>query len=770
MHSALRTPHPALVPKVTDFGLAKATDAAADLTGTGIACGTPNYMAPEQVRSGPAASRPAVDVWGIGAVLFELLTGQPPFVGSDAAGVMDRILKTDPPAVHKLVRGVPRDLSVIVAKCLEKDPARRYLSAQEAADDLDRFLARRPILARPVGTPERAWRWVRRNPVPAAFLAVSTAGCLITGALAVALARSAAVERAARADATAARQAAETARDQLRDALTTAETARKTADAERTAADLARQAADFARQLADLEQALAVEQKAVADGERQRATDERRRAETNLKLARAVIRDTLAAFSRDPRFEGPEFADFRNKLLATARKFRDEVAVHADDSVEWLDDLADVSHWLGYLEYLNNNQPAAAAEYRSAAAAACRWAALDPDDPEARWKLADSLVNCGNALFNHRRYDEAAGCYRDAIAAIETVLEHHRQVEKYLRVGAQAPLQLANVERQLNRIPEAEEAARSALAVARDLTRRHPNRTEGHRLLATILTELARALIRADRLDEAECYLVEAVAYRERLMAATGFAAKDTAEAGAAALVLAGHRLARGFPDRAVPELDRGIRLLEQAVASAPGQTSYVVQLAEANTQAGDTLRQAGELATAEAHFNRAMALLDDPLRQNPRATKLTAAWVRAATGHAHVLNGTERHREAVAAWRRLAARDPNAESRAQAELFVLQSLLVARDWQAAAAGADALAKRDVPDWMWYELALVWCKIGRLAGADEALSEAEKAAAKTIGVLEKGRAAGLFKNPRFVRLVETHPDLAAARTKFDPRK
>ncbi len=135
--------------KVGDFGLAKALEGGANLTLTGVACGTPNYMAPEQIRSGEPVG-PATDVYGIGAVLYELLTGRPPFVGTDAAEVMTNILRTEPSGVRRFAPSTPRDLTVIVAKCLEKDPTRRYPSACELAEDLDRYLAGRPILARHV--------------------------------------------------------------------------------------------------------------------------------------------------------------------------------------------------------------------------------------------------------------------------------------------------------------------------------------------------------------------------------------------------------------------------------------------------------------------------------------------------------------------------------------------------------------------------------------------------------------------------------------------
>ncbi|VTT98441.1 serine threonine protein kinase : WD40 repeat-containing protein OS=Singulisphaera acidiphila (strain ATCC BAA-1392 / DSM 18658 / VKM B-2454 / MOB10) GN=Sinac_7396 PE=3 SV=1: Pkinase [Gemmataceae bacterium] len=447
----------ALVPKVTDFGLAKAMEGGLDLTVPGMACGTPNYMAPEQVR-GSRRVGPGVDVYGLGAVLYELLTGRPPFVGSDAAEVMDKILRVDPPSIRKVVPTLPRDLSVIVAKCLEKDPARRYLTMRDLLDELSRFLAGLAVQARPIGPFERSCRWVRRNPIPALFLGISACGCAVTSGLAVALARSVAVEHAA---------------------LTDAERARDDADALRSAAEEARDQLTAAL-------AAAQTQKAAAEAAR-------KRAEENLQIARQVIRTTLYEFSRDTRFEGPEFREYRKKLIASVRQFRDEVASHSGGSVEWLNDLADVSHWLGFLEYLNDNHPQSAAEYRAAADAARKWADAFPKDPEPRWKLTDSLVNEGNALFNHHKLAQAEEAYREAVAVIGPVARKH-PTEKYRRTTVLALAQLANVLRftgtAVEQLHVASAAYREALAVA---ARRSP---ENLRLLAAARTTLTVALFR----------------------------------------------------------------------------------------------------------------------------------------------------------------------------------------------------------------------------------------------------------------------------------
>ena len=156
-------------PRVTDFGLAKKVEGDSGLTGSGQIMGTPSYMPPEQAGGKRGEVGPAADVYALGATLYALVTGRPPFQAATAMDTVLQVVSDEPVPPRRLNASIPRDLETICLKCLEKEPARRYASAAALAEDLRRYLAGEPILARRGSAPERAWRWCHRNPAVASL-------------------------------------------------------------------------------------------------------------------------------------------------------------------------------------------------------------------------------------------------------------------------------------------------------------------------------------------------------------------------------------------------------------------------------------------------------------------------------------------------------------------------------------------------------------------------------------------------------------------------
>src|SRR5215211_8623586 len=170
-------------PLVSDFGLAKWLQPCTDLTRTPSIFGTPGYIAPEQVNGSAGKLTHSADIYSLGAILFDLLTGRQPFLGGHALNVIQQATEKPAPKLRTLAPTLDRDLETICAKCLEREPKARYQSAGELAEDLERWLHGRSIVARPVSPPVHLWRWMRRNPLVAQMAALLLAMAIVVGVM-----------------------------------------------------------------------------------------------------------------------------------------------------------------------------------------------------------------------------------------------------------------------------------------------------------------------------------------------------------------------------------------------------------------------------------------------------------------------------------------------------------------------------------------------------------------------------------------------------------
>lgn len=249
-------------PRVTDFGLAKQVESDSDLTATGQILGTPSYMSPEQADGSATAIGPLADVYSLGAVLYELLSGRPPFQASTAVGTLKQVMEREPDSLRDLDPNIPRDLETICLKCLQKSPQSRYDSAEQLTDELGRFLSGEPIRARPVTTTERTWRWCKRNRLAAGLIAavflVLVTGVAVSTFLAVLANHNAKVAniekgRADKAAVEANRNAAVANTEKDRADKAAAEAELNAEEAERNAEEAKRNAEEARRNAADAE-------------------------------------------------------------------------------------------------------------------------------------------------------------------------------------------------------------------------------------------------------------------------------------------------------------------------------------------------------------------------------------------------------------------------------------------------------------------------------------------------------------------------------------
>jgi tetratricopeptide (TPR) repeat protein len=448
-------------PKITDFGLAKQLEGEAEVcpgaprTESGVILGTPGYMAPEQAADGREVG-PAADVYALGAILYECLTGRPPFKAATVLETLEQVRSQEPVPIVRLQPRTPRDLQTICLKCLEKGPARRYASAAELADDLGRFLDGKPIEARPVSLYERLLRCVRHHPALAALLAVSglslaalMAGSLVFNArLRAAVATAEAKEEEARRQHVLARDNFTAAHDALSRILDRLERQAEGGQPHELERDLREEVLTFYRNLQgvngdDLSMRLTIIWGIAAAGARQLVQGQHGPAEKNLRRAVALLEE-LPPEQRSP---------------------------------VWQDRLAECYLYLGMLAGDTGRPDEKEHAYRQVLAIRQRLVETEPDKPAWQKNLAQAELLLGTVCQFSGRCPEAETRYTRAVALYTRLVETHPR-ENYRDELATAHVNLGHLYQQTARSEEAEAAFTRAEGLLVPLAQAHPEKLQ----------------------------------------------------------------------------------------------------------------------------------------------------------------------------------------------------------------------------------------------------------------------------------------------------
>lgn len=528
--------------KITDFGLAKDLHLERGLTATGDVLGTPSYMAPEQVRSQGEAISPAVDVYALGAILYELLTGRPPFQAATNVETALLVLRDDPVPPRRLRPNLPGDLETICLKCLERIPSRRYASAAALAEDLRRFLELRPIHARPVSPLRRAAKWARRNP------ALATAMLLVAVALSALAAQWYRFTMDLKAQ-----------RDQ----------------AEANAAEATRQSTLAVANLRRAREAALQFYYTVRDHKELRST-----ATQTMRLA--LLRQALDLQERllDDYAALPELQDEQaNSYLTLAT-----LVVELDSpraSIPYLRKALEIGERLVDQHPENLSYQANLANYQSSLALRLS----DLGETKEAEQLARQAIERGEQVVTANRPGK-------------------QSVDRFNL--ASAKINLGLLLRRLHRLPEAEALYVSARRDAEETVRHEPNVPDYLNQLGMICNNLAVLYQRSSRLDQAEEGFSQAIRWRTALLELAPGQPQYQQALAITWYNAAGLYRVRKQNEQAERAFARAIEMQSQLVQAHPRPKEYRISLARMYQGAGEFFQSRGRASEATEAFRQA--------------------------------------------------------------------------------------------------------------------------------------------------------------------
>ena len=594
-------------PHVSDFGLALRLDMDSDLTVTGAIVGTPSFMAPEQAQGRRSALTTSTDVHGLSAVLYTLLTGQPPFRGETTLDTIEMVRNTAPTSPRMLNPRLDRDLDTICLKCLEKEPQARYGSALALADDLERWLAGEPIAARPISPMAVGWRWARRNPLVASLI-TSVAALFVAGIFGV-LISNFVLER----------KNAEVIRQR---------------DIARTQQRLARQAVDtfFTNQVENwLRFKPAMEEKQVelldaalryyeeiarADDSDPTARDDVARAALRMGNIRVLLNRIDMAESAFGRAIAVCESRIRTEPIATS--------THAI-KVEALIDLANA-----HRKRMDKDGDQKAERLHRQAIELCQAAAEQPENAEFRYLMARAYSGLANIL--HTNGDKhAVECAQHAVDLSAELCSRFPREPKYLEHLGVSQLQLGRILYLTGRQKDAFPHLQSARATYDQLLTASPSDPEYRGAQAAALHSLALILHERGDLKEAEMAYRGAIELRERLAADFPAFPENRLNLVKHYMMLAALLDGTRRFDNAEEFQQKGVQVAEALVQDFHETAEFRLLRAECRLSLGTFLYMHGTSSRAEEFLRSSLSELDTLPQRYAERAEFLSVWAKTA-------------------------------------------------------------------------------------------------------------------------------------------